>query len=616
MTLSWGDIAHRSRLPWATIERQRARVEAGRIQRAAAHLSADEQVERIQMGKRARPVDGWMRDAEVRNLAEGRAGLMAELIGSHEVRTDWWQWLGGWVERMEGRAIDIEARGVDRAGVLLRYQCKDWWAAQLKRAVVQAREATAREAAEVCARRRQPYLTDDTVRRLLERDAAARAMLERTEIESEDGIVLKMSNAVDASVANPAIRRGELMTRITGCEAWADARGWQGLFTTHTTPSRFHAVRHDGKPNPAWEGASVKDGQQWLRKTWEKCRSAMAHRGLDVFGFRVAEPHQDGTPHWHMLLWCKPGQREAVESTMRAYWLKDAGQEPGAQAHRFKAKPMLAGGAAGYVAKYISKGIDDAGAVGASGHVDDAPDGQRVAMEQGDMFGGGAARVRMWARAHGIRQFQAIGQPPVTVWRELRRVDAEEAAQAPGVVREMWDAANRDGERRASWATFMERQGGACVGRHYRVQVWTEDREQAGRYETTTQARPVGVLDRLDGLEQVVRSSRKEWKPKGAWNAESRGNAVSRRAAVFVGAGNQRDRRNVPAAGGLSVEGRDSVLRQGAQPRAAWTRANNCTRPDAKNQGGGGSQLERFRDEQAVSSLAVGQGDRRGPPPL
>lgn len=522
----------------------------------------------VASNKAARPILADMRDAEIKVLAQGRADAIAAVIAQHVVTANWWGWLGAIVQDLGGRAIDVTRRGVDRAGVLLRYQCRDWWTRQLRRAVVQMRERIGRERAEVCARRRQPYLTDDTVRRLLARDAAARAMLEATEIESEAGDVVTLATAADASTSNPAIRRGELMTRITGCERWADARGWLGLFTTHTTPSRFHATKHTGEVNPAWVEAgepTPKEGQGWLCKTWAQCRAAMQRKGLEVFGVRVAEPHQDGTPHWHMLIWTKPGQRDAVADVMRRYWLKDAGDERGASEHRFKAKPMLAGGAAGYVAKYISKGIDDTGDVGAAGHVDDAPDGRRVAMEQGDMFGGGAARVRMWARAHGIRQFQAIGQPPVTVWRELRRVEASEAEQAPGVVRDMWDAVNREGERRACWATYLERQGGACVGRMYRVQVWTEDRERAGRYETATQARPVGVLDRLDGLEQVVRSSRKEWKPRGAWGARANsqtGNGVA----------------------GSAARGGACEVARGSRVSAVhpWTRVNNCTGHQAK----------------------------------
>ena len=555
---------------WRTLDAWKAR----RIEKLAMgepgqveHHEAAAEVLAIAQDRRARTVHGAMRDAEVKDLAAARAELMAQHITGMGAmaRADWVARVGLIVGMLQGRPLADEWQ--DLTSIIGRLSCAVWWGRQLKRAVVQDRERIGRETGEVCARRHQPYITNDTVRRLLNRDANSRAMLEASEIETEAGEVITLAQAADASTSNPTIRRGELMTRITGCEQWADARGWAGLFTTNTTPSRFHATTHTGATNPKWVEAgkpTPKDGQAWLCKTWAQCRAAMARGGLDVFGVRVAEPHQDGTPHWHMLIWCKPGQREQVEQVMRRYWLKDEGTEPGAALHRFKAKAMTAGGAAGYVAKYISKGIDDRGAVSAEGHHDEHG-GTVVVMEQGDMFAGGAARVRMWARAHGIRQFQAIGQPPVTVWRELRRVAAGDAEQAPEVIRQCWDAVNRDGERRASWGEYMERQGGACIGRGYRVRVATEDREQAGRYETTTQARPVGVADLFDPALQIVPSQRKEWRAKGTW---ARAVAPVANQPVVVG------RWNISRARALRARP------QAAQP---WTRVNNCThRPEGR----------------------------------
>ncbi|HIV71351.1 MAG TPA: replication endonuclease [Candidatus Aquabacterium excrementipullorum] len=506
----------------------------------------------------AKPVHPDASPAEIRALAERRASLMMDRIaeGGAYGMPDCAlvAWLNGQVLALQGRPLRLAGNADSaqaRRGIIGRATCKDWWTRALRRAATDAREALARGGAVVCAAR-QPYVTNETVRRKINQDAANAAMLAKTELENEDGQVFSLARLAEVSVSNPAIRRGELMTRIRGCEEWASAHGMVGVFTTQTTPSRFHAVHRHGGVNEKWINGgepTPKDGQRWLCKAWARARAELDRRGLGIFGMRVAEPHHDGTPHWHGLFWCKPEHVGRVCVVIRRHWLKDAGDEPGAKQHRFKAKRLEHGGAAGYIAKYIAKGIDDEGSVGATAHHDESVSGT-VVMPQGDLFGGGARRVRAWASAHGIRQFQPIGQPPVTVWRELRRISEAQAGMASERIQAMWQAAQREGDKRASWAAYMLRQGGAMVGRGYRVQVDAIEQEHTGRYETTTAARPVGVLDRVEGRKAA--SDRKEWRPRGAWGP---------------GASSQQQRPVKPP----SADGGRALA---VHP---WTRVNNCT---------------------------------------
>lgn len=95
---------------------------------------------------------------------------------------------------------------------------------------------------------------------------------------------------------------------------------------------------------------------------------------------------------------------------MRRYALKEDGDEKGAAAQRFEAKHLNHGGAAGYIAKYISKNID--------GY---ALDGQ-VDHDTGKPLTDTVAAVTAWASTWRIPQFKSIGLPTMGVYRELRKL--------------------------------------------------------------------------------------------------------------------------------------------------------------------------------------------------
>ena len=179
------------------------------------------------------------------------------------------------------------------------------------------------------------------------------------------------------------------------------------MFCTLTCPSRFHSHGRNGFQNKKWNGETPKDAQAHLCKVWSLTRSMWDRLDINTFGFRVAEPHHDGCPHWHLLLWVPAGQVKQAMDVFHSYALQMDGNEAGAIERRFTWEEIdeEKGSPTGYVAKYVSKNIDGLDANG------DAWDKKSVVN---------AAKTEAWASTWDIRQFQQIGGASVTVYRELR----------------------------------------------------------------------------------------------------------------------------------------------------------------------------------------------------
>lgn len=164
----------------------------------------------------------------------------------------------------------------------------------------------------------------------------------------------------------------QLLARIKSADENARVAGHVGLFLTLTIPSRFHAG------HASYDGSTPRDATQWLRNMWARARAEIARGGVRMYGVRIAEPHQDGCPHWHAMLWFESSAAsDGAVQVFRKHWLREDSDERGAQRHRVTDMRMEGTGGAGYVAKYISKGL------------------HRMA----------------WAAAWGVRPLQTIGEP-------------------------------------------------------------------------------------------------------------------------------------------------------------------------------------------------------------
>jgi hypothetical protein len=424
-------------------------------------------------------------------------------------------------------------------------RCVDaaWWRRNLRRVHGRMFEHAAIRLGFVSIRT-GAYASNETVARTTAAKQRNARTLANVTLTNEYGHEFTLAELALKSVSNKGIRRGELMLRMKGCEEIAHDLDDAGVFVTLTCPSKYHAVlAKSGTPNPNYNDATPRDAQAYLMGVWACIRSALHRYGIKPYGFRIAEPHHDGCPHWHLLLFVPKHKARRLQQVMSAYALAEDGEEPGAKRNRIKIVRIEAskGTAAGYIAKYVGKNIDGE-------HVGVQLDREGNAVPA-DLVGDGvvkpAQRVEAWASAWGIRQFQPIGMPPVTVWREFRRVKADEIADAPDHVQAAWAACQREqstdqetGEvvtdKGASFSDYIRAQGGVNLGRAYRIGVAAPVELREGRYGLAERPMPKGVYCKA-APDVLYASTRYEWK-----------------------------RTTVAAANG-----------------SPWTRVNNCTEPVA-----------------------------------
>jgi hypothetical protein len=369
----------------------------------------------------------------------------------------------------------VNGPSVDLQPLARRFVCERWWRRQARKMQARAVDRYMRARGDV-AKYRQVYCSDWGVKN---RDkAAARNAGYLSQMKAVNDLGQEYNLADLAALGNGDLgnRRNELMVRMRGFEEVARDRGHVAEFWTFTAPSMYHRMRwikqaYKAVENHSWNGADPRQVQEYLQGVWSRIRADLARADIRCYGFRVVEPHHDGTPHWHLFLMFRSDEVERAREIARDHLLRVAPDEPGAKVSRFVAKAgdPSKGGAAAYMAKYVAKNIDGRGCRGELSEQDD---------DSGLDLGSAALRVRSWASIWGIRQFQQIGGPAVTVWRELRRLWADHEPSegellGSSVAEEAGQAADA-----GDWAAFVEVMGGPSLPRSDRPILptyWIED---------------------------------------------------------------------------------------------------------------------------------------------
>lgn len=434
-------------------------------------------------------------------------------------------------------------------GALMRLMCADWWNTKLWRLRRIWREEQLRAACLV-SRKKSAYLSKDGLTEFREQRRRLKQFLKSHELVNDDGFTIDMEDAYYSGNSNPRHRRNEMMANMKGLELVAKERGDEAVFVTVTTPGRFHATTEDGHPNPKWDNSTIRDSSDYLVNVFfATVRRKLNRKKLRWYGVRVAEPHHDGTVHWHMMIFVRPEERETIISEMEKIAIREDRAELGDDiTPRFTQELITEekGTPTGYIATYIGKNLDKGAVKG-----NDPKTGEpRVDKESGLTMAESVERAVGWAGLHGVRQFQFFGIPSRQVWRELRRL-ACQMERNPKGPQKLKDPAMDNVLVAADvgcFASYIMKQGGVLVPRKdYVIRTAYDIADKPNDYgETGIQI--YGIWSPLIGEESRICTHPDNWelvkkqpKPKGS--APEQGFDV-----------------DLP--GGIA---------------APWTRGNNCT---------------------------------------
>ncbi|PXL58925.1 endonuclease [Klebsiella variicola] len=429
-------------------------------------------------------------------------------------------------------------------GSLARMLCADWWYRKLWQMRCEWREEQLRA---VCLvnKKASPYVSYEAVIHKREQRRKSLEFFQSHELVNADGDTLDMEDVVNASSSNPAHRRNEMMACVKGLELIAEMRGDCAVFYTITCPSRFHATLNNGRPNPKWTSETVRQSSDYLVDTFAAFRKAMHKAGLRWYGVRVAEPHHDGTVHWHLLCFMRKKDRRTLTALLRKFAIREDRDELGNNTGpRFKSELInpRKGTPTSYIAKYISKNIDGRGLA------------KEISKETGKSLSDSAEHVSAWASLHRVQQFRFFGIPGRQAYRELRllagqtaRAQGDKKAGAPVLENARLDAVLAAADA-GCFATYIMKQGGVLVPRkHHLIRTAYEFNDEPGTYGDHG-IRIYGIWSPI--VEGRICTHAMKWK-------------MVRKA----------------------VDVQEATADQGA--RAPWTRGNNCPPVEKTYQTGG-----------------------------
>ncbi|SFH85499.1 Bacteriophage replication gene A protein (GPA) [Collimonas sp. OK307] len=352
------------------------------------------------------------------------------------------------------------------------------WDARFWRRALRVRIMRAREhfflRMQLIGKGRENYASDSTVR-------MRAAQMERQDAWMKDTVIVprfytpqmqKGERSFEAlSLAKlakgPKERFAKLYSFVKALDVLSMQAGLSASMLTLTLEAEWHPNPANG--NNCWNGLAPRAGHQSFCDRWQAVLRDLHRVGIRMSGLRVAEPHQDSCPHYHIWALYRPEHERAILMTIMKYFpnkLKvrsPAGHEDdtagdvmydtrarlavdesrplthakeGAQVELSRIDRSISSGAS-YAMKYLLKTVDagDELNLEAGLFVQDDVETQKKKEKHKQS----AKRVDAFRSVWGINQGQLFGVAKcLTVWDELRALTT---APAHRFLKKLWELA-------------------------------------------------------------------------------------------------------------------------------------------------------------------------------
>ncbi len=202
---------------------------------------------------------------------------------------------------------------------------------------------------------------------------------------------------IDLYTRKQISKRASALSWLNGMDEYAGENNLQGAFITITCPSKFHIS------SASADHYTIEDGHKYLTHMWHGVELLLASRRTKYYGVRAVEPHKDGLPHLHMIIYADEKSLLEIDELLKEKSCEIDNFETtssDSQRYDFRIIDTELGNPSAYITKHI---MDDYN-----------PKNANKAVK-------GLSDIAYWVKDTRIRQLQFFRCPSKGLWDELRR---------------------------------------------------------------------------------------------------------------------------------------------------------------------------------------------------